>query len=191
MSKECSTPRYPLFSSRPRGKRPAGSYPLRRRDGSVAAITLIDTDLHWLISRHSWSLARDRHGYVCAQTNIEVNGKRTTMKLQHLIKGKPLPGCCIDHINGNPLDNRRENLRVCTRQENAQNQTSVRGKVKYRGVYKNGRRFRAALTHGGKRYNLGTYDTPEEAAMAYNVKTLELRGEFAALNVLPEGYVLP
>ncbi len=88
----------------------------------------------------------------------------------------------MDHINGDPLDNRRANLRICTRWENAQNQTKVRGRIDYRGVYRNGSGYRAALTHKGQRYNLGTYGTPEEEAAAYNVKALELRGEYASLN---------
>ena len=135
-----------------------------------------------VISQYAWSYAEDRHGYAWAQTNIRVNGRRTTLKLHHLIKGVPLEGYCTDHRNGNSLDNRHRNLRVCTLAQNRQNQTKVRGEIGYRGVYRNGKRYRAALTHEGERYNLGTYNTPEEAALAYDMKARELRREFASPN---------
>jgi hypothetical protein len=163
--------------------------PLRRRDGTVAAYTLIDPEHLPLVSRHAWSHAEDEHGYAWAQTNIIKNGRRTTLKLHHLIAGAPPPGHCVDHINGDSLDNRRANLRVCTMAQNRQNQTKVRGKVGYRGVMSNGRRYRAVLTHEGVKYHLGTFDTPEQAAAAYNAKALELRGEYAALNPLPRHHL--
>ena len=161
---------------------PVTKLPLRRRDGTIAAHTLVDTGLMPVISQFAWSYAEDIHGYAWAQTNIRVNGRRTTLKLHHLIMGVPLEGYCTDHRNGNSLDNRRKNLRVCTLAQNRQNQTKVRGRIKYRGVMMNGKRYRAALTYGGERYNLGTYDTPKEAALAYDMKARELRGEFASPN---------
>jgi hypothetical protein len=56
--------------------------------------------------------------------------------------------------------------------------------MKYMGVRRNHKRFSAALTHNGRHIYLGTYDTQEEAALAYNKKKVELHGEFVNLNQL-------
>ena len=104
--------------------------------------------------------------------------------LHRLILNTP-KGLLVDHINGNSLDNRRCNLRVCT---NAQNQWNTAKKSnstqKYKGVRKTkSGKYEARIRCGeGKRLHLGTYPTIEEAVEAYNTKALELHGDFAYLN---------
>ena len=96
-------------------------------------------------------------------------------------------GMEVDHINGNPLDNRKENLRICTRAQNSQNKKlRADSKSGYKGVYErsNGR-FQAYIgdpDKHGRNIKLGCYDTPEEAARAYDKKAKELHGEYAYLN---------
>lgn len=68
-----------------------------------------------------------------------------------------------DHINGNPLDCRRSNLRVVTASQSSANVTG-RAASGYRGVYPNKSRWSARAKFAGRIHNLGTYDTPEEAA---------------------------
>ena len=89
-----------------------------------------------------------------------------------------------DHINRDPLDNRKVNLRLCTRQQNLMNRITVVGETGFRGVYTtpNRNRWRAKIKHNGVLHQIGVYASPEEAAMAWNAKALELRGEFAVLN---------
>ena len=104
-------------------------------------------------------------------------------------------GMCVDHINHDGLDNRRENLRICTYSQNSQNKRRrVDSKSGYKGVhqisekYKLKKRFMAYLRpKGQKRIRLGHYLTAEEAAKAYDKKAKELFGEFAELN-FPEDY---
>lgn len=96
----------------------------------------------------------------------------------------------VDHINHNPLDNRKENLRACTHRENMLNR-KPRGKSKYLGVYtivnhrKNDKVYRtivAQIKIDGKNKYLGSFKTEEEAARAYDEKAKIVHGQFANLN---------
>lgn len=91
----------------------------------------------------------------------------------------------IDHINGNGLDNRRENLRICTHSQNHQNQHNVSGASQYKGVClsKSGKKWRAYIYDNGKRIHLGYFFTERAAARAYDNKAKKLFGEFAKLNL--------
>ena len=96
----------------------------------------------------------------------------------------------VDHINGNVLDNRKCNLRVCTRAENNRN---VKKKRKnntsgYVGVTKEGRKWLATVHHNYKTYRLGRFEDKVEAARARDLKAIELHGEFASLNFPIEEY---
>lgn len=75
----------------------------------------------------------------------------------------------VDHINGNPADNRIANLRDCTNQENNQNRRVVRGISKYMGVsfHKRTSTWTAKIKQNGKTKNLGHFATEDEAAEAY------------------------
>lgn len=92
----------------------------------------------------------------------------------------------VDHINGDSLDNRRKNLRVCSIKENGRNVRKKASTYKYKGVYKNQRSngFFASITVDYKTKYIGFFPTKEEAAKAYNKKAEELFGEYASLNVL-------
>ena len=91
----------------------------------------------------------------------------------------------IDHRNNNPTDNRRANLRVATKSQNAANsKVRITSKSGYKGVSyrKAARRYVARVHCEGKEHHLGLYSTAEGAARAYNAKALELFGSFAKLN---------
>jgi len=96
---------------------------------------------------------------------------------------KPPKGMVVDHINGNGLDNRRCNLRICTQLQNSQNTHRRRpGKSRYRGVFPRGDKWQAAIQHDGESLYLGLFDDEVAAARARDRKALELAGEFAMLN---------
>ena len=94
-------------------------------------------------------------------------------------------GLQVDHINMDGLDNRRVNLRVCTNAENHRNGKPLCGR-KYKGCYRNsnieGKQWVARIKHNQQTLTIGYYGTEIEAAMAYDVRALELGGEFARLN---------
>jgi hypothetical protein len=85
-------------------------------------------------------------------------------------------------LNGNKLDCRLENLCWATRSEITRNTQKHHAKSGFRGVYKEGTRFRATLYNKTERYDLGFFETPEEAAKAYNLKSEEIFGRTKSLN---------
>lgn len=87
---------------------------------------------------------------------------------------------CVDHIDGNGLNNCRSNLRVCGRGENARNRRPTIGRRGYKGVHLQGGAFISRI--GDLRKNLGSYVSAVEAAIAYNEAAMAMFGEFANLN---------
>lgn len=100
----------------------------------------------------------------------------------------PIPrGIFVDHIDGDPLNCRRHNLRLVTPAQNAANSASRGGKSKHRGVFagRNGR-WASQISKAGVRLHLGTFDTEDEAAMAYDTAAADIHGEFARRNLSPK-----
>lgn len=86
----------------------------------------------------------------------------------------------VDHINGNTLDNRKENLRLVTSQQNKFNQIKKGSKSGLpKGVCKHGKNFKASITFNYTTYSLGTFLSPEEAEAAYLKAAEKFFGEFA------------
>lgn len=86
----------------------------------------------------------------------------------------------VDHINGDPLDNRRINLRICTHTENMQNQRLPKNNTSgFKGVSAWKGRWMAQIMARGKHRVLGMFSTPEEAHVAYCEAAKALHGEFA------------
>jgi hypothetical protein len=92
----------------------------------------------------------------------------------------------VDHKDGDPCNNRRSNLRIATSSDNGANRKRTWAASGYKGVYSHGDRWRAQITKDQRRRHLGLFNTPEEAARAYNSAAGELFGEFAHLNIIPK-----
>lgn len=94
-------------------------------------------------------------------------------------------GINVDHINGDKLDNRKENLRVCTQAQNiANSKINKSNKSGYKGVYWNKERHKwsTQIKFNRKSMHIGHFVDLEDAAHAYDTKARELFGEFAKTN---------
>lgn len=138
--------------------------------------TVDDTDLE-LVSRFKWYAAAhgSKGGHCAASGHKKVFMHRLIMNAES--------GQQVDHINGDPLDNRRSNLRVCNRMENQRNRRSVSNKLGLKGVNQTiYGRFFASIRINKKYKHLGMFKTKEEAALAYDAAAIEAFGKFAATN---------
>lgn len=130
----------------------------------------------------TWS--RGDQGYAVRAFRLGVN-KWKTFLLHRLIARTP-KGRFTDHINGNKLDNRRCNLRVCTQSENNTGKFKVYGSSKFKGAYfhKLAKKWEGfiGIPPNGKKLYLGLFDTEEEAAFAYDVASELAHGEFGCTN---------
>ena len=96
----------------------------------------------------------------------------------------------VDHWNHNKLDNRKSNLRICTNKENAHNQSKRDDNPSgYKGVYIDKNGYHAQICIDNNRTYIGTFQTAEIAAMAYDLKAIELFGEYAHTNHPIEDYI--
>lgn len=147
----------------------------------TATVLVDDEDLAWL-SQYNWRRMKAARAPEYAITRVQGQ----TVYMHRLILGVGL-GELTDHINGCGLDNRRCNLRKATHKQNAWNisKKSNGTTSQYIGVgwVKKDAAFQARIrTESGRRISIGYFDNDRDAALAYNAKALELRGEFARLN---------
>lgn len=152
--------------------------PLSRRRG----LLLIDDEDLPLFSPHKWRLLNQPPNQY-AVTGEKRDG--THVRAHHLIIPPP-PGMTVDHINGDGLDCRRQNLRLATNAQNTRNRKgpNASGSSGYLGVTWDKRRSRwvAQITVDGKHYHVGIFLRAEDAARARDEASLKYFGEFARLN---------
>lgn len=143
-------------------------------------VILVDDDDFENLSSFQWRI--DANGYATRTTpHPHPSKRRYTERMHRRILGlEPLDGSLVDHRNGVRLDNRRENLRICTPFSNAQNaKRMVTNTSGFKGVYLQFGRWYAAIQANGKRKRLGFFDSAEEAHAAYCEAAKTLHGEFA------------
>lgn len=153
-------------------------------------VALVSDEDFMFLSQWKWHALKNRVGNTFYARHMEGN----QLFITHRLIMNAQPGEEVDHINGDGLDNRRENLRICTHAENMGNQkkrcftdrecTSV-----YRGVCwkKKNKKWCAQITYNYKKVYIGLYLSESDAARAYNKKADELFGSFANLNSFEEG----
>ena len=148
--------------------------------GYVALVD--DADFEWL-SQRKWCASYERNGNAYALRGYRSGDRKRTIKMHREIMGAK-PGQQVDHKNGDTLDNRRANLRICTQSQNNMNRHTRTGTSRYKGVCwsKAKRKWQAGIQVDGKTKFLGYFHNEIEAARAYDVAARDLFGEYANLN---------
>lgn len=109
--------------------------------------------------------------------------EKRNMRMHYFLFGKPPEGYEYDHINRNPLDNRKENLRRCTFNQNQRNQGPRKHNTSgYKGVTKTGNGWCARIWVNSEPFYLGFFKEKEKAALAYNSAAKAMHKDFAYLN---------
>lgn len=148
--------------------------------GKCGLFALIDDDDAPLVSQFVWGLKRHPAG-----ERYFYAGKQKPHALMHRMIVNAPKGVVVDHINGDRLDNRKANLRLCTHTENIRNQVRVNPPHKYKGVTldKQTGNYVAQIGIGKRKYKkVRGFKTPEDAARVYDKLAIQYHGQFARLN---------
>jgi len=146
-------------------------------------VALVDDADYDRVAQHKWCAWSSK-----AQNSMYAQGKAGTEK--NILMHRFILGCSgsVDHADGNGLNNQRYNLRPATRSENGANRPKFCGKSsQFKGVSwsKNTQKWKAEIRKAGKSTYIGVFREECDAAQAYNLKALELFGEFANYNSPP------
>jgi len=146
------------------------------------AAALIDDEDYELVRRYKWQLL-DHGKRQYATTTYSVKNRTKHIYMHRLIMGFP-KGKEVDHINFDGLDNRRLNLRSCSKSQNHFNLRKRKSASRFKGVVlvPSTGKWHARIKIDGKTKHLGTYSSEEDAALAYDNMALQIAGEFALLN---------
>lgn len=147
------------------------------------AVAIVDDEDYQRLAQYSWSALRN--GY--AKGWVRINGTKRLIYMHRFILGIENEPRSIDtdHANGDRLDNRKANLRACTRSQNCGNaRGNQEGTSRFKGVSFETRtkRWKAATKANGQYRFLGRFTREEDAAKAYDRVALQEYGKFARLN---------
>lgn len=150
-------------------------------------LLLLDDEDYERVSQYGWYIIQTKKGRICGIAHW-FTPSYTAMIASFIMNQ---PNVKYDHIDRNPLNNQKSNLRGCSRSQNSMNSTKrsntsskYKGVAYYKAALKTGSPlvWEAYLNRLGRRFYLGRYATEEEAARAYNAKASVVFGEFANLN---------
>ena len=139
--------------------------------------TIVDDEDYEHLNQFNWHIKKGRNTYYAVRTNFKLN-KKIPM---HRIIMNPSDNMQIDHINGNGLDNRKENLRVCNRYQNGGNSRLSKSNISgIKGVSwnKKNKKWVAQICINSKQGNLGSFINKFEAKEAYEKAAKEYHKEF-------------
>jgi len=143
-----------------------------------------ESDWAWFC-QFNWYVVRNKKTWYCERRrSIDEPNLPRCVRLHRALLEFPIN--TVDHRDGYGLNCRRYNLREATAHQNAQNLTRAKENASgYRGVFRNQKdsgQYRATITVNRQFITIGSFDTPEEAALAYDAAVIKYRGEFAVTN---------
>lgn len=148
-------------------------------------VALVDIEDFEELNKYKWQSHRNHASRHKAVTK-KPDGKWCYITiLMHRFIMKAKKGQEIDHVNGNGLDNRKVNLRFCTRSQNCSNSVKKNKSKKYKGIYfrdRSGGSWEVMVIFKRQRHFIGIFKNEKEAALAYNEAAKKYHGEFAKLN---------
>jgi len=155
-------------------------------------VAMVDDEDYDELAKFRWtSSVLSNNIYAFRTSNRNINSSMPIhIQMHRQIMGLTNPKVEVDHIDGNGLNNQKNNLRPCTRSENAYNCSSfINSSSKYVGVSyaRHGKRIRrwlANIKKDGVPVRIGCYLTEDEAALARDMFVLDNKMEFAKLNIL-------
>lgn len=135
-------------------------------------------DYEWA-SQYKWSAGSGSHPYPFR--NDRTSGRGTAVRLHREIM-RPPSGSVVDHIDGNPLNNCRSNLRVVSRQENHRNRAGPQrnNSTGLLGVSRRRGGWRAYIAVNNRQKHLGQFNTKEDAMEARKAAEIKYYGENSA-----------
>ena len=150
---------------------------------------LVDDEDFDFLNQFRWYAHRDnrRNGVMdYVDRNWRRGGKSFHERMHRVIMKAP-KGILIDHIDMNPLNNQKSNLRRATQSQNMMNRGAQKNSSSlFKGVFWSlwASKWRAQIVSNKKSIHLGYFNSKKEAALAYNKAADEYFGEFAKLNVI-------
>ncbi len=167
------------------GSREEGTVHLTQ--GLVALVSPEDWDR---VSLHNWYTSKAVDGHTYVQTTINADGRKTKVTMHRFVMDMLDSNLWVDHINGNGLDNRRENLRPATPTQNGMNKRSTSNQRlgRFKGVREEpsgkwSAQSRVPQQNGPPlTVRLGSYLSPDDAARAYDAATVHFFGDRATPN---------
>lgn len=145
---------------------------------------IVDDEDYDVLSKITWYSQKLKNGIFYAARKIIVGERERMVYMHRFIMNTP-DGMETDHRNGDGLDNRKDNLRNCTHQQNGMNRTKQSNNHSgFKGVCWDGyhQKWLAQIQTNGKRKRIGTFNDKKEAARAYEAEAKRLHGEFARVN---------
>lgn len=141
-------------------------------------VSIVDDEDYDRITKHKWHISFKCPGK-SFMVQSTIKGKNIYL---HRFLMNPASHLVVDHIDRNPLNNQKSNLRVCTRSDNQKNKLIQPKTSIYKGVSKRGGKYGVYIRINGKHTYIGSFDNEKDAALAYDDAAIKHHGEFAYLN---------